>query len=114
MPPDSSIRLCRGMGADGMSAGGRRPVALAFIPASAAGTLRARGHSANHPPLLHEAEQGPWCSGRLGATSLLDKKKKKRMLCIPGEKWIKPFLVYDVGWRSRVQQSDLVLLFSDT
>lgn len=41
-------------------------------------------------------------------------KKKKRMLCIPGEKWIKPFLVYDVGWRSRVQQSDLVLLFSDT
>lgn len=32
------------------------------------------------------------------------------MLCIPGEKWIKPFLVYDVDWRSRVQQSDLVHL----
>lgn len=83
MPPDSSIRLCGGMGADGMSAGGRRPVALAFIPASAAGTLRARGHSANHPPLLHEAEQGPWCSGRLGATSLLDKKKKKKDALYP-------------------------------
>lgn len=83
MPPDSSVRLCGGMGADGMSARGRRPVALAFIPASAAGALRARGHSANHPPLLHEAEQGPWCSGRLGGHISPGQEKKKKDALYP-------------------------------